>query len=116
MNQSMPLPGKSYCTSKMAKNFSVDSTLFKAKAKKLVRKLKLDEPTVVREQAGLLAQLLSKVTPPFKSFPKMSGKPTYTTGGAMGVGKAAGPRWLLFGCKENGNSYKMDRQEYALSY
>jgi len=85
----MPLPGKSYCTSKMAKNFSVDSTLFKAKAKKLVRKLKLDEPTVVREQAGLLAQLLSKVTPPFKSFPKMSGKPTYTTGGAMGVGKAA---------------------------
>lgn len=73
----------------MPKNFSVDSTLFKVKAKKLVKQLKLDEATVVREQAGLLAQLLSKVTPPFKSFPKMSGKPTYTTGGAMGVGKAA---------------------------
>ena len=73
----------------MSKNFSVDSTLFKAQAKKLVKKLKLDEPTVVREQAGLLAQLLAKVTPPFKSFPKMSGKPSYTTGGALGVGKKA---------------------------
>jgi hypothetical protein len=73
----------------MSKNFSVDSTLFKAKAKKLVKQLKLDENKVVREQAGLLAQLLSKVTPPFKSFPKMSGKPSYTTGGAMGVGKKA---------------------------
>jgi hypothetical protein len=73
----------------MSKNFTVDSTLFKMKAKKLVKKLKLDEPTVVREQAGLLAQLLAKVTPPFKSFPSMSGRPSYTTGGAMGVGKAA---------------------------
>ena len=73
----------------MPKNFSVDATLFKVKAKKLVKQLKLDEPTVVREQAGLLAQLLAKVTPPFKSFPKMSGKPSYTTGGAMGVGKKA---------------------------
>ena len=73
----------------MPKNFTVDATLFKVKAKKLVKQLKLDEPTVVREQAGLLAQLLSKVTPPFKSFPKMSGKASYTTGGAMGVGKKA---------------------------
>lgn len=73
----------------MPKNFTVDATLFKVKAKKLVKQLKLDEPTVVREQAGLLAQLLAKVTPPFKSFPKMSGKPSYTTGGAMGVGKKA---------------------------
>ena len=73
----------------MPKNFTVDATLFKVKAKKLVKQLKLDENKVVREQAGLLAQLLSKVTPPFKSFPKMSGKPSYTTGGAMGVGKKA---------------------------
>ena len=73
----------------MPKNFTVDATLFKVKAKKLVKQLKLDENKVVREQAGLLAQLLAKVTPPFKSFPKMSGKPSYTTGGAMGVGKKA---------------------------
>jgi len=73
----------------MGKNFSVDSTLFKAKAKKLVKQLKLDENKVVREQAALLATLLAKMTPPFKAFPKMSGKPTYTTGGAMGVGKKA---------------------------
>ena len=73
----------------MPKNFTVDATLFKVKAKKLVKQLKLDEPTVVREQAGLLAQLLCKVTPPFKSFPKMSGKPTYTTANAQRTGVAA---------------------------
>ena len=72
-----------------SKNFTVDSVLFRAQAKKMVKLLKLDEQTVVREQAGLMAQLLAKVTPPFKSFPKMSGKPTYTTGGAQGVGANA---------------------------
>ena len=71
------------------KTFTVDQTLFRAQAQKLVRQLKLDEPTVVREQAGLFAQLLSKLTPPFKSFPKMSGTPTYTTGGAQGAGANA---------------------------
>ena len=71
------------------KSFTVDQTLFRAQAQKLVRQLKLDEPTVVREQAGLLATLLAKMTPPFKTFPKMQGKPVYTTGGALGIGKAA---------------------------
>ena len=71
----------------MPKNFSVDDTLYRAQAKKLVRQLKLDETKFVREQAGLLAQLLCKVTPPFKTYPKMSGKPTY--GGSVGVGRAA---------------------------
>ena len=70
-------------------NFSVDDTLFRMQAKKLVKQLKLDENVVVREQAGLLAQLLAKVTPPFKGFPKMSGKPSYTTGGAQGIGTNA---------------------------
>tara|TARA_R110000782_G_scaffold217925_1_gene305299 strand:+ start:456 stop:1229 length:774 start_codon:yes stop_codon:yes gene_type:complete len=54
----------------MSKNFSVDSTLFKAKAKKLVRQLKLDEPKIVKEQAGMLAQNLASVTPPFVSYGK----------------------------------------------
>lgn len=71
----------------MPNNFSVDDTLYRAQAKKLVRQLKLDETKFVREQAGLFAQLLCKVTPPFKSYPKLSGKPTY--GGSVGVGRAA---------------------------
>lgn len=70
-----------------SKNFSVDDTLFRAQAKKLVKQLKIDETKFVREQAGLLAQLLCKVTPPFKTFPRLSGKPTY--GGSVGTGKAA---------------------------
>jgi len=71
----------------MSKGFKVDATLWKAKSKRLVKELKLDEAKVVREQAGLLAQLMAKVAPPFKSFPKFSGKPSYTTGGALGVGR-----------------------------
>ncbi len=70
----------------MSKNFKIDSTLWRAKSKKMVRQLKLDEPKFVREQAGLLAQLMAKVAPPFKSFPKLSGRPTYATGGAQGQG------------------------------
>ena len=63
-----------YSLNAMAKKtFSVDDTLFKAQTKKLVRKLKLDEPKFVREQAGMLAQLLTKLTPPFPSFPEMKG-------------------------------------------
>jgi hypothetical protein len=73
----------------MPENFTVDDTLFRAQAKKLVKQLKLDEVKVVREQAGLMAQLLAKVTPPFKSFPKMSGRPTYTTAGAQKTGAGA---------------------------
>jgi len=69
------------------KTFSVDDTLYRAQAKKLVKHLKIDEPKFVREQAGLLAQLLAKVTPPFKTFPKLSGKPTY--GGSVTVGRIA---------------------------
>tara|TARA_R110002020_G_scaffold36129_1_gene108599 strand:- start:113 stop:895 length:783 start_codon:yes stop_codon:yes gene_type:complete len=70
----------------MSENFKVDSTLWKARSKKLVKQLKLDEPKFVREQAGLLAQLMAKVAPPFTTFPKLSGKATYTTGGAQGQG------------------------------
>jgi hypothetical protein len=73
----------------MPKNFTVDDTLFRVQAKKLVKQLKLDEPTVVREQAGLMAQLQAKVSPPFKVFPKMSGKPTYATAAAQKTGVAA---------------------------
>ena len=47
------------------KTFSVDDTLFRAQAQKLVRQLKLDEVKVVREQAALYAKLMSKMTPPF---------------------------------------------------
>ena len=69
------------------KTFSVDDTLYRAQAKKLVRQLKIDETKFVREQAGLLAQLFCKVTPPFKTFPKLSGKPTY--GGSVTIGRNA---------------------------
>tara|TARA_R110002167_G_C12478885_1_gene634366 strand:- start:27 stop:830 length:804 start_codon:yes stop_codon:yes gene_type:complete len=60
----------------MPKNFTVDVTLFKAKAQKLIKQLKLDEPTVVKEQAALYSRLMSKMTPPFVGgqIPEMKGK------------------------------------------
>jgi hypothetical protein len=68
------------------KNFSVDDTLYKAQAKKLVRELKLDEPKFVREQGGFLAQTLSKVVPPFIGSPKLKGK---GYGGNLKIGRSA---------------------------
>jgi hypothetical protein len=73
----------------MAKSFTVDDTRFRMQARNLIRKLKLDEPKVVKEQAGLLAQLQAKMTPPFKSFPAMKGRPTYATAGALAQGVKA---------------------------
>lgn len=70
----------------MTKNFKVDSTLLKAKAKKLVKQLKIDEPKFVREQAGFLAQTLCKVVPPFKGKPKFKGR---GYGGKLAAGKKA---------------------------
>jgi hypothetical protein len=54
----------------MPKNFSVDDTLFRAQAKKLVKHLKIDETKFVRDQAGMLAQNFASITPPFVSYGK----------------------------------------------
>lgn len=59
----------------MAKDFSVDDTLYRAQAKKLVGQLKIDEKVFIKQQAALYARLMSKVTPPHPGgkFPKMTG-------------------------------------------
>lgn len=54
----------------MGKNFSVDDTIFRAQAKKLVKQLKLDETKFVREQTAMLAQNFASITPPFVSYQK----------------------------------------------
>lgn len=92
----------------MSRNFKVDSTIWKAKSKRLVKELKLDEADVVREQAGLLAQLMTKVAPPFKAFPKLQGKPTYTTGGALGVGRKAVKAGFFAAVKRMGTERQWD--------
>ena len=53
---------------------SVDDTLFRAKAKKLLKKLKIDEHEFVKDQAAQLARTICKATPPFKDgvFPRLS--------------------------------------------
>ena len=51
-------------------NFSVDDTLFRAQAKKLVKQLKLDETKFVRDQAAILAANFASITPPFVKYSK----------------------------------------------
>ena len=94
----------------------MDTTLYKAQTKKLLRQLKMDEPKFVREQAGMFAQLLCKLTPPFKSFPKMSGKLTYTTGGAQAQGKKAVTAGFFAAVQRMGNvkKWKNERIKAAL--
>lgn len=53
----------------MSKDFKVDSRLWKKRSKDVIKILKIDEPKFVKEQAGILAQQLTKVTPPFDGFP-----------------------------------------------
>lgn len=77
----------------MPRNFTVDDTLFRAQAKKLVKRLKKDETIFIRQQAALYARLMAKVTPPHTggAFPKMSGV-GYQQGGAnatISQGRAA---------------------------
>lgn len=57
----------------MSKNFSVDDTLYRAQAKKLVKQLKLDEEEFIREQGALYARAMSKATPPHAGgrFPQL---------------------------------------------
>jgi hypothetical protein len=69
------------------KTFSVDDTLYRAQAKKLVKQLKLDETKFVREQAGMLAQNFASITPPFVSYSKP--KLNYGTKKDIAKGKEA---------------------------
>lgn len=70
------------------KGIEFDTTLWKKRSKDVIKILKIDEPKFVKEQAGLLAELATKITPPFKEFPKFE-KGGYATKGAKGAGDKA---------------------------
>lgn len=55
------------------KRIYVDDSEFQRKAKKLARKLKIDEYDFVKEQTGILAREVAKMTPPYVTFPKLTG-------------------------------------------
>ena len=56
---------------KMAKGFTVDYRAFEKKAKALAKKLGKDEREFVKQQTGILAREVAKMTPPFASFPSL---------------------------------------------
>jgi len=53
----------------MAKGVKVDDSVFRRQARKLARKLKVDEFDFVKEQTQLLAREVAKMTPPYNKFP-----------------------------------------------
>lgn len=49
----------------------VDDSVFQQKARKLARKLGVDEHKLVKEQTGILAREVAKMTPPYAKFPSL---------------------------------------------
>ena len=49
----------------------VDDSVFQQKARKLARKLGVDEHKIVKEQTGILAREVAKMTPPYAKFPSL---------------------------------------------
>lgn len=92
------------------KTFSVDDTLYRAQAKKLVKQLKLDETKFVKEQAALYCVLMSKVTPPFigGKFPELKGAASYQGGKAKAT-EEAGKRAIK---KDLGNIFRIREKGY----
>ena len=50
-----------------------DDTLFRAQSRSLLRQLDIEEEPFIKGEAGLFAQTLAKVTPPFTGTPRMAG-------------------------------------------
>lgn len=69
----------------MSKGFKIDTRHWNRKSRDIIKALKIDEPKFVKEQAGLLAELATKIAPPFASFPEMKGG-GYANKGAKGAG------------------------------
>jgi len=57
----------------MAKDFTIDYSVFEKRAKALAKKLGKDEREFVKQQTGILAREVAKFTPPFASFPTFRG-------------------------------------------
>lgn len=55
------------------KDVIIDDSEFQRKAKKLAREYGVDEKEFVKDQTGLLAREAAKMTPPWASFPKLTG-------------------------------------------
>jgi len=74
----------------MAKNFTIDYSVFEKRAKALAKRLGKDEREFVRQQTGILAREVAKFTPPFASFPTFRG---------TGIGTKADEkqgRWAIY--------------------
>lgn len=70
-------------------NAYVDDSVFQRQAKRLAKRLKVDEHDFVKAQSGLLARDIARLTPPYQNFPGFGNKSSIGTTADMMAGKEA---------------------------
>ena len=71
------------------KDIDIDDSVFQKRAKELARKLGKDEKEFIKQQTGILAREVARMTPPFASFPKLSNSASVGSAKDIKAGKWA---------------------------
>jgi len=71
------------------KDIDIDDTLFLQRTKALARKLGEGQKDFIQNQTGILAREVARMTPPFATFPKLSGTASVGTAKDIAMGKQA---------------------------
>ena len=71
------------------KDIDIDDSVFQQKARLLARKLGKDEKEFIKQQTGILAREVARMTPPFASFPKLSNSASVGSAKDIKAGKGA---------------------------
>ena len=72
-----------------SKDIDIDDSVFQKRAKELARKLGKDEKEFIKQQTGILAREVARMTPPFASFPKLSNSASVGSAKDIKAGKGA---------------------------
>ena len=72
-----------------SKDIDIDDSVFQKRAKELARKLGKDEKEFIKQQTGILAREVARMTPPFASFPKLSNSASVGSAKDIKAGKWA---------------------------
>ena len=71
------------------KDIDIDDSVFQKRARALARKLGKDEKEFIKQQTGILAREVARMTPPFASFPKLSNSASVGSAKDIKAGKWA---------------------------
>ena len=71
------------------KDIDIDDSVFQKRARALARNLGKDEKEFIKQQTGILAREVARMTPPFASFPKLSNSASVGSAKDIKAGKWA---------------------------